>query len=238
MKFISRHFCAGMMILLVVLSFAQQAQALVVFDPNNYSQNLLTAARTLLQINNQVTHLQTQALMLVNQVKNLTNLPTSVASDLRNSLANIDQLVRSARNVSYQVDAIDAYYQRLYPQQYATATSSSQIFQDGQEAWNAAREGFQHSMRVQATVVEQVRIDGSTLDRLISQSQGAVGSLQAVQAGNQLVALNAKQTMQLQTLLAASSRADALDRTATLAAREQGRKRLQNFLGDGSPYTR
>lgn len=238
MKFISRHFCAGMMILLVMLSFAQQAQALVVFDPNNYSQNLLTAARTLLQINNQVTHLQTQALMLVNQVKNLTNLPTSVASDLRNSLANIDQLVRSARNVSYQVDAIDAYYQRLYPQQYATATSSSQIFQDGQEAWNAAREGFQHSMRVQATVVEQVRIDGSTLDRLISQSQGAVGSLQAVQAGNQLVALNAKQTMQLQTLLAASSRADALDRTATLAAREQGRKRLQNFLGDGSPYTR
>jgi P-type conjugative transfer protein TrbJ len=38
----------------------------IVFDPNNYAQNVLTAARELQQINNQITALQNQAQMLIN----------------------------------------------------------------------------------------------------------------------------------------------------------------------------
>ncbi|MCF6344381.1 MAG: P-type conjugative transfer protein TrbJ [Devosiaceae bacterium] len=154
------------------------------------------------------------------------------------SLSNIDALVRQARNISYQVTEIDSYFNRLYPQQYSAATSSSQIFRDAKEAWNIAREGFQHSMQVQAKVVEQVRSDSNVLDSLITQSQSAIGNLQATQAGNQLLALNAKQTMQLQTLLAASARAVALDKAASLATKEQARAHFQNFLGDSSPYSR
>jgi P-type conjugative transfer protein TrbJ len=45
----------------------------IVFDPNNYAQNVLTAARELQQINNQITSLQNQAQMLINQAKNLAN---------------------------------------------------------------------------------------------------------------------------------------------------------------------
>jgi conjugal transfer/entry exclusion protein len=41
-------------ILMVLLGFAAPARAQIVFDPSNYSQNVLTAARTLEQINNQV----------------------------------------------------------------------------------------------------------------------------------------------------------------------------------------
>ncbi len=218
----------------------QQAQAFIipVFDANNFSQNLISAARTIEQINNQITQLQNQAQMLINQVKNLTNLPTSIANDLRSSLANIDALVQQAQNVAYQANQIDNLFNRLYPKEYSAATSSSQIFQDAKEAWNIAREGLQHSMQVQAKVVEQVRNDSNVLDRLVTQSQSAIGNLQATQAGNQLLALNAKQTMQLQTLLAASARAVALDRAAQLATKEQARTLFQNFLGDGSPYSR
>ena len=41
--------------------------AMPVFDSANYSQNLLTAARTLQQINQQIQSLQNEAQMLVNQ---------------------------------------------------------------------------------------------------------------------------------------------------------------------------
>jgi P-type conjugative transfer protein TrbJ len=34
---------------------------LIVFDPTNYVQNVLTAARSLQQINNQITSLQNEA---------------------------------------------------------------------------------------------------------------------------------------------------------------------------------
>ncbi|WP_339862542.1 P-type conjugative transfer protein TrbJ [Paremcibacter congregatus] len=241
MKSLKKPLFSAIFMLATVLLPAQQAHALlgfgIVFDPTNYGQNILTAANTLRQLNNQIVQLQNEARMLVNQTRNLTNLPTSISGDLQSSLARMDGLIRSARNVSYQITAIDAHYQRLYPQRYAAATTSSQIFQDGQEAWNVARAGFQHSMQVQAAVVEQVRSDSAILDRLVSKSQSAVGNLQVTQAGNQLAALNAKQTMQLQTLLAASTRAESLDRTATLAAREQARARFQNFLGDRQAYT-
>src|SRR3546814_11493940 len=53
---------------LTITSTPAQAQ-ITVFDPGNYSQNLLTAARTLQQINNQIQSLQNEANMLVNQAK-------------------------------------------------------------------------------------------------------------------------------------------------------------------------
>ena len=126
----------------------------------------------------------------------------------------------------------------MFPERYASAVSTSRILRDARQAWALARQGFRHSLQVQAQVVEQVRADTLRLERLIADSQGAAGNLQALQAGNQLIALAAKQTMQLQTLLAASARAEALDRARAIAAHEQGRARFTRFLGDGSAYTR
>jgi len=78
--------------------------------------------------------------------------------------------------------------------------TTSRIIQDAEDAWKLAREGFKHSLEVQAEVVGQLRADATTLDRIMAESQSAVGNLQAVQAGNQLTALAAKQSMQLQNL--------------------------------------
>jgi P-type conjugative transfer protein TrbJ len=210
----------------------------VVYDPANHAENILTAARTLQQISNQVQQLANEAQMLVNQAQNLANLPTSVAADLQASLARVDGLITTARGIAYQVSVIDSEYRRLFPEQYAAAVSTSQIVQDAQEAWALAREGFKHSLEVQAEVVGEVRTDAVTLDRLVGESQSAVGNLQVAQAGNQLTALAAKQSMQLQTLVAASARADAFERARAVAAREQARARFTRFMGDGSAYTR
>jgi len=217
---------------------APPAHAITVFDPANYSQNLLTAVRSLQQISNQIQQLSNEAQMLVNQAQNLASLPTSVAGDLQASLRAVDALILNAQGIAYDVSAIDAEYRRLLPEEYAATVSNSRIIQDAQEAWRLAREGFRHSLQVQAEVVGQVRTDTFTLDRLIAESQGAIGNLQAAQAGNQLTALAAKQSMQLQSLLAASARADALESARAIAAHEQARARFARFMGDGSSYRR
>ncbi|PCI21059.1 P-type conjugative transfer protein TrbJ [Candidatus Wolfebacteria bacterium] len=209
----------------------------IVFDPTNYGRNLLTAARTLQQVNNQIRQLRNEAQMLLNQSQNLTRLPMSIGGDLQRSLLQMDVLIRSANGLAYQITAIDAHYRTYFPERYAAATTSTRILQDGQDAWKAARSGFQHSLHVQAEVMGQVRSDRIVLDRLIMESQGAAGNLQVAQAGNQLTALAAKQTMQLQSLIAASARADALEKARVLALTEQARARFQHFLGDASAYT-
>src|SRR3546814_20742908 len=58
----------------------------IVYDPTNYVQNVLSAARALEQINNQITSLQNEATMLINQARNLANLPYSHLHPLPHSL--------------------------------------------------------------------------------------------------------------------------------------------------------
>ncbi|WP_421950805.1 P-type conjugative transfer protein TrbJ [Pelagibacterium sp.] len=226
----------------VAISPVQKAQALfgfgdVVYDPTNHAENILTAARSLEQINNQVQQLANEAQMLINQAQNLVSLPTSIAGELQGSLNQVDQLIRNAQGIAYDLSEIDSAYRELFPEEYADSVSTSDILQDARESWNLAREGFRHALEVQAEVVGEIRSDAATLDRLVDESQGAVGNLQAVQAGNQLTALAAKQSMQLQSLLAASTRAEALDRADALAAHERGQARFERFMGDGSAYT-
>lgn len=226
----------------LILAPAENAYALfgfgdTVFDPANYAENVLTAARSLEQINNQVQQIANQAQMLINQAKNLANLPSSVAGELQSSLNQVDQLMRNAQGLAYQVSEIDSTYRQLFPEQYDAAVSTSSIMQDAQQSWQLARNGFKHALQVQAEVVGQIRNDGVTLDQLVGQSQGAVGNLQAIQAGNQLTALATKQSMQLQELLASSARAEALDRADALAAHERGQAMFQRFVGSGSAYT-
>jgi P-type conjugative transfer protein TrbJ len=90
-----RHLSAVSALAIAIACTAPPTSAqLIVFDPNNYAQNVLTAARELQQINNQITSLQNQAQMLINQAKNLASLPYS--SLLDELCAGLDERVRSS----------------------------------------------------------------------------------------------------------------------------------------------
>jgi len=208
----------------------------IVYDPSNYAQNLLTAARTLQMINNQIKQLTNEAQMIVNQAENLKNLPLSVAADLQTTLAEIDTLVASAKGIAFTVSQTDAAFSAFYPQDYASY-SNAQMTNHARARWEAARFAMEDALRIQAKITEIATADAATIDVLISESQGAAGNLQVIQAGNQLAAMNAKQTLQMQQLLAAQYRSETLDRARKLMAKEEGRARLARFVGDGVVYT-
>ena len=61
---------------LSIAATATRAHAqLIVYDPTNFSQNVLTAARELQQVNNEIQSLENQATSLINQARNLASLP-------------------------------------------------------------------------------------------------------------------------------------------------------------------
>src|SRR3546814_5328121 len=74
------------------------------------------------------------------------------------------------------------------------------------------------------------------MSALVGRSQGAAGALQATQAGNQLLALQAQQLSDLTAVVAANGRADALSAAERSAAAEQGREQRRRFLTPGSGY--
>src|SRR3546814_16166157 len=71
---------------------------------------------------------------------------------------------------------------------------------------------------------------------LVGSSQSATGALQATQAGNQLLALQAQQLSDLTAAVAAQGRAQNLEAAQRAAAADQGREQLRRFLTPGQGY--
>lgn len=210
----------------------------LVYDPANHAENILTATQTLEQINNQIRQLAHEIEMLENMAKDLQQLPTSIADELRTKLLTVDQLIRLAEGIAYQVSEVETEYEVIYRETYGTAPPPTPVIvAEAREAWKQSRAAYKHSLQVQAQVVTNIRDDIEKLHGLVGDSQGAEGNLSAVQAGNQIAALSAEQIMQIETLLAAQYRAEAMERSRDLAERERGKARLDRFLSGGSAYS-
>jgi P-type conjugative transfer protein TrbJ len=225
----------GAAIIALVLSPVPASAQVIVYDPSNYVQNVLQAARALQQINNQITSLQNQTQMLLNQAKNLASLPYSSLQTIDQSLAATQQLLNQAQRLAYNISQIDQTFQRLYPQSYGGATSQ-QLVSDAQSRWQNSLAGYQDALRVQAGVVSALDTTRMETDALVGSSQSAVGVLQSSQAGNQLIALQTKQLADLTAVIAAQSRAQSLDGARATANQEQARVQLNQFLTNGQGY--
>ncbi|ESZ26092.1 conjugal transfer protein TrbJ [Mesorhizobium sp. L2C067A000] len=231
------RFAAALLVAPAALSpfLTTPAQALIVFDPSNYSQNVLTAARSLEQITNQITSLQNQAQMLINQARNLASLPFSSLQQLQQSVQRTQQLLGQAQNVAYDVQQIDQAFQQKYGN-VSLSASDQQLVADARSRWGNTVGGLQDAMRVQAGVVGNIDTNRSEMSALVGQSQGATGALQATQAGNQLLGLQAQQLADLTAVVAANGRAQALQSAEQATAADQGREQRRRFLTQGSGY--
>ena len=214
---------------------ATPAHAIIVFDPSNYAQNVLTAARTLEQITNQITSLQNEAQMLINQAKNLASLPYSALQTLQQNVQRTQQLLQQAQGIAFNVQQIDQMFSQKYGN-VSMSTSDKQMVADARSRWQNTVGGLQDAMRVQAGVVSNIDSNRTQMSALVSQSQGATGALQATQAGNQILALQSQQLSDLVALLASNGRASALTEAERTAAAEQGREQRRRFLTPGSGY--
>lgn len=211
------------------------AHALIVFDPSNYSQNVLTAARSLQQITNQITSLQNQAQMLINQARNLASLPLSSLQQLQQSVQRTQQLLGQAQHIAFDVQQVDQAFQGQYGS-VSLSASDQQLVADARSRWQNTVGGLQDAMRVQAGVVGNIETGRAQMSALVGASQSATGALQAAQAGNQLLALQGQQLADLTAVVAANGRAEALTEAERAAAVDQGREQRSRFLTPGSGY--
>src|SRR6516162_10047706 len=167
---------ASIIAVTLAVSLRPASAELIVFDPNNYAQNVLTAARALQQINNQIVSLQNQAQMLINQARNLATLPFSSLLQLEQSILRTQQLLAEAQRIAYDIQQID----RAFSTTYAPASSNvsnQALIANAQSRWQNAMAGLQDAMRTQATVVGNLDTNRTQMSALVTSSQGATGSL-------------------------------------------------------------
>jgi len=208
----------------------QPAQAqMVVTDPLNLIQTALNAARALEQITNQVTQITNQIRQLENDAKNLARLGQTFSPDIMAKLRDMDQLLNEARGLALKVSETREALGSLYTGDYRGTNVASRA-QDAARQVDAARSALQTSLLLQAQVTEQLRSDQSTLQALARASASATGALAAQQAANELLAFQAQQSMRLQALLVAQSRAEALERARQMEVQAQARAQHDHFF--------
>lgn len=207
----------------------------IVHDPRNYAQNILTAARTLEQINNQIRQLQNQATSLINEARNLASLPTSILAPLQQQIRQTQQLISQAQRMAYDVQTIERDFGRQYKD--VDLSGSQRTMVAGAEGrWRNSVAAFEDALKVQAGVVGNIDGARSAIDQLVTASQSATGALQAAQAGNQLLALQSQQLADLTATMASLGRAQSLDAAQRAAAQAQAREQMRRFLARGTGY--
>ena len=224
-----RHLVAASAAVLTLAAAAPPASAQwIVYDPTNFGQNVLTAARELQQIANQITMLNNQATSLINQARNLANLPMSTLTQLQSSIAQTQSLLGQAQNIAFNVQRIEQAYSMSYGSAAGTGSAATMVA-NAQTRWQNSVAAFEDSLKVQAGVVGNIPTNSGAMTSLVTASQSATGALQAAQAGNQLPALQSQQLSDVVAVLSAKSRADALEQARVAAAEAQGQQNYKTF---------
>jgi type IV secretion system protein TrbJ len=217
------------------LALSSPAAAIIVYDPTNHAQNVLQAARALQQINQQITQLQNEAQSLLNQAKNLTSLPFSALEKLQSQIAQTQALMKQAQRIAYNVQNIDQAFEASY-REVKMSLSDKALVAAAKSRWQNSVAAFEDALKTQATVIENIDGNAETMAALVTRSQSATGALQAAQAGNQLLALQAQQLADLTAVVAAQGRAQSLEAAQRAAAQDQAREQRRRFLAPGSAY--
>lgn len=207
----------------------------IVHDPRNYSQNILTAARTLEQINNQIRQLQNQATSLVNEARNLQSLPLSVLEPLQAQIKQTQQLLSQAQRMAYDVQQIENEFAKTYSSASMTGSQAAMV-RGAEERWRTSVAAFEDALKVQAGAVGNIEGTRNAVNDLLAASQSASGALQASQAGNQLLAVQSQQLTDLIAAVSAMGRAQALGAAGDATAKAQAREQLRRFLAPGRGY--
>lgn len=189
----------------------------------NYIQIVNNALNTYRTVSNQLTQLQ-------NESHNLTKFNQNYISTLGRSLSDMAQVNNQVRGIVFDAQQAAAQFDAAYPSAAASGVSGAQ-FSARLAQWNASsKNAIVDAVRAQG-IVKNTNDDTVAMNALVNASQSSVGALSALQAGNQIAALQVKQTMQLETIMAQSQRAQTAYIAEQNARQEAARKR--DFMGGG-----
>src|SRR3546814_8428571 len=109
---------------------APASAQITVFDPSNYAQSVLTAARTLQQVDQQIRQLQNEARMLADSARSLRTIDFPQLDALKAKLAEIDRLMGRAQAIDFDVDRLDEKFAALFPRDFSSALRSDARVRD------------------------------------------------------------------------------------------------------------
>lgn len=215
----TRRSFAGALALALIAGDAMPARAqLPVIDPANLAQSILQVSHMIEQVNNQVRQIEQAAAML------RTN-PLQLSPELAQSISDARSLFQSVQGVAFEANELGQQLRTLYPETWDDFDLGDILSQS--DRWMAeSRQSIERAMEAEARAAERIGQTQSRIDRAMQSSSGSEGQTGAIQAGNQLLGIQASQLAEIHALLIAQGRALETERLERIA-REQRAREIQ-----------
>jgi P-type conjugative transfer protein TrbJ len=195
----------------------------------NYADQIKNTLQTYQQLQNQLVQLE-------NDSKNLTSLDPSSQAAVTSQIVNtINQMAQ----VHAQIQAIGTDYSLLQQQWDAmykdfgdfNGMTGADYAQYQQKIASATEAKIKQAMASQGLASDaNIQADLNTLNTLLNNSQGSQGALSAIQASNQIAALQIQQLLKMQRIMADSMGAQATYYQHLEASQKASKERAETFL--------
>ena len=162
---------------------------IVVTDPGNTAQNLLTAIRTLQSNIN-------EAQSLAYELQNLQKLNYTSTADFTTKQSSFLSIIQSLKGTLSDATNAAANFQQAYPQD-AASYNNANILSKLSNMQSVLNNSMTDSINTNAGVMDSIPATKSNMDNLISASNNSQGALEATQAGNQMIASLSSQLSQM-----------------------------------------
>ena len=197
---------------------------------------MLTAARELQQVNNEIQSPAKPGKSLINQAKNLASLPYSSLAQLQQSINQTEQLLTQAQRIAYSVTSVNQAFTQSYPQAYSSSTSAQQLLAGAETRWQNALAGTPgRDARTSRRGAEPLHHPNPDRWARLFEPRG----LRRPPGGairQPAVALQTTQLADLTAVMAAIARAQSLEGARNVANQAQAQQQLTNFLSYGLGY--
>jgi P-type conjugative transfer protein TrbJ len=211
-----RLVCAVLLAFSLALAPSRQARAITVIDPSNLAQNILQVRNMIEQVRNQVQQIEQATAMLRAN-------PLQLSPELSQSISEARSLFQSVQGIAFEANRLGEELRTLYPETWEEFDLDQVLSQS--DAWmRESRASLQRAMEAEARAAERLGQAQSRIEQALQSSTGSEGQTGAIQAGNQLLGIQASQLAEIHALLIAQGRALATERMERLAREERARE--------------
>ena len=184
-----------------------------VIDPANLAQSITQVTHMVQQLRNQVQQIEQATAMLRQN-------PLQLSPELSQSIGEARALFLSVQGVAFEARQLGEDLRTLYPQTWEDFDLDQVLGQSDQ--WMAeSRRSLERAMAAEARAAASIERSQGAIDRALQSSGASEGQTGAIQAGNQLLGIQAAQLAEIHALLVAQGRALETERMERLAREER-----------------
>lgn len=203
-------------------------------------QGVKSLANQATQITNQMTQIQNQLDQYRTMLQNLEKLPDNIWGQAQQDLNQLRNLVQQGDGIAFSMGNLDDVLKERFPsfEEFASGVEGGQNFSDHYQSWSQTNRDTIGGTLAQAGLTAKLfDSEQATMQQLQSQSESAVGQLQALQVGHSIASQQVEQMQKLRGLVAQQSAMMGAWYQSEQAAKDLAQNKREKFFDSAAPST-